>query len=358
MPGGVGGAERAARVAGRRLHPQVAKGAVAQHLAVGHAVERHAAGHAQVGNGVFGRQRPGHAQHRLLGHRLDRGGQVHVELLERLLVGAARRPAEQLGEAAVGHGQPGGVVEIALVEPVGAVRLEVHQRVEDQVLEARLTVGREPHDLVLAAVDPEARVIGEGRVEQPQRMGKAQLLDHLERRAPADGDRRRRPFPDPVQRQHQRLVEGRGIEGAGRVAVVMPGEQQPVRRVEGRIDALELPGHQVLLEQLLADPDRHRHAEGPEAARRVGHVGLQQPLELQERLVVEGDMVHLVQPDAGLVEHAAHRVRGEARVVLLAGEPLLLRGGDRLSVHEKRGRAVMVIGRQAQDRRHLRTTCR
>ena len=41
-------AERAAGVAGRRLDPDVLERAVAQHLAVGDAVERHAAGQAQI----------------------------------------------------------------------------------------------------------------------------------------------------------------------------------------------------------------------------------------------------------------------------------------------------------------------
>ena len=39
-----------------------------------------------------------------------------------------------------------------------------------------LTVGRQPHDLVLAGIDPEAGIIGEGGIEKPQGMRKTYLL--------------------------------------------------------------------------------------------------------------------------------------------------------------------------------------
>ena len=51
------------------------------------------------------------AQHDLLGDGLDRGGEIHVALRQQLLR-VARRPAEQLVEARVGHRQAGAVVEI------------------------------------------------------------------------------------------------------------------------------------------------------------------------------------------------------------------------------------------------------
>ena len=48
VPGAQGRAQRAAGVAGGRLDPDVVKGAFAQQLAVGHAVQGHAAGQAEV----------------------------------------------------------------------------------------------------------------------------------------------------------------------------------------------------------------------------------------------------------------------------------------------------------------------
>ena len=74
------GAERAAGVARRRLHPNPFELAVADDLSVGDAVERDAAGQAQMlgaGLGGDGARQP---QHDLVGHRLDRGGEIHLAL--------------------------------------------------------------------------------------------------------------------------------------------------------------------------------------------------------------------------------------------------------------------------------------
>src|SRR3546814_3755097 len=79
---------------------------------------------------------------------LHRGGDVHVERDEQVAVGAARRLAEQVLESPVDHGEAGAIVEVALVEPEAAVRLQVDQPFQDQVLEARLAIGREAHHLV------------------------------------------------------------------------------------------------------------------------------------------------------------------------------------------------------------------
>ncbi len=57
------------------------EGAFAQDLAVGDAIEGHAAGQAEVGNAVgFAARSSGHLQHDLFGDGLDRGGEVHVPL--------------------------------------------------------------------------------------------------------------------------------------------------------------------------------------------------------------------------------------------------------------------------------------
>jgi hypothetical protein len=54
VPGRQRRAERAAGIARRRLHPEPVEAAVAQHLAVGDAVERDAAGEAEVARAVLG----------------------------------------------------------------------------------------------------------------------------------------------------------------------------------------------------------------------------------------------------------------------------------------------------------------
>ena len=99
VPDEQGRPERPAGVAGGRLDPEVVEVALAEQPAVGHAVQRHAAGQDQVlhpGPRVHVAADP---EHDLLGHGLDAGGQVHVPLLERRLR-RARRPAEEVGGTA------------------------------------------------------------------------------------------------------------------------------------------------------------------------------------------------------------------------------------------------------------------
>ncbi len=60
-------------------------------------------------------------------------------------------------------------------------------------------------------------------------------------------------------------------------------------------------------------------------------------------------MVDLLRLQPALLQAVAKRVRREALIVLLAGEALLLRGGDDASVLDQRGRAVVVEGRNADD---------
>ena len=105
---------------------------------------------------------------------------------------------------------------------------------------------------------------------------------------------------------------------------------------------------QVLLEQLLLDPDRQGVPERREATRREGEVGLEQALELQERLVVEGDVIDVLGRDSGRLEAIARGVDREAGIVLLAREAFLLRRCDDLSIHHQRRRRVVIEGRQSE----------
>ena len=331
---------------------------LAQQLAVGDAVQRNATGQADVLGAGFLLHRPGQPQHDLLRYRLDRGGEVHV-LLGQELFGRAARPAEQRGELVVRHAQAGAIVEVGLVEAEGAVFLEVDDVVQDRVLELRLAVGRQAHHLVFAGIDLEARVIGEGRIEQPERVREVDLAQHLELVALAPAQRRGGPFADAVHAQDGGLLVGRGEEGRGGVALVVFAEQQPLLPVEVRLPLLHLVAQQRLLEQLLLQPQRHGHAERIEAARRVGEVGLEQAFELQERLVVEGDVVDVGELDARRIEAVLHGVLGKARIVLLAGEALLLRRTDQMPILDQRRGAVVIEGGDPQHPHGtLRTACR
>ena len=110
--------------------------------------------------------------------------------------------------------------------------------------------------------------------------------------------------------------------------------------------------------QLLVDPQRHRLAERAEGAREGRDVGREHALELQQRLVVEADRVEVLGPDARLLQHVLDGAGGEAGVVLLAGEPLLLAGGDDHAVLQEGGRGVVVEAGEAEDVVRHQNWCR
>ena len=216
---------------------------------------------------------PRHAQHDLLGHLLDARREVHVPLFEHGLR-AARRPAKQLVEPVVGHRQPLAVVEILHVHPEAAVRLQVDQVLEDQVLIDGLSVRGQAHQLVFAAVDLETAVVGERRIEQPQRMRELQLPQQPQLVAFADAERRRAPLAHAVNGQDGGPLEGAGKESAGGMAFVVVGEDQP--RVPGaswnrwrsvrRMWSLSL-SHSGIASRKLLKPAARRPGRSPAAGR-------------------------------------------------------------------------------------------
>jgi hypothetical protein len=111
----------------------------------------------------------------------------------------------------------------------------------------------------------------------------------------------------------------------------------------------ELASQEILEKQLLAQPHRDRHAEALEAARRESEIALEKALELEERLVVEGDQVHVRETDAGFAQAVRKRLRRELRVVFPAREALLLRCRDDPAVLHQRGGAVVVERGDPQD---------
>mgnify|MGYP003703871523 CR=1 FL=1 len=74
----------------------------------------------------------------------------------------------------------------------------VDQLVEDQLRILRLAIRGESHHLVFPGVDLKAGVIGEGRIEQPERVRERQLLDHLQPVARAHGAPRRNGWWTPI----------------------------------------------------------------------------------------------------------------------------------------------------------------
>src|SRR5580704_1655970 len=91
------------------------------------------------------------------------------------------------------------------------------------------------------------------------------------------------------------------------MGMVVLGEHK-ARRVEVRIDLVQFPEQHALLEQLFAEPERHRFHERRKSARRECKIGFQQPLELEERLVVKHHVVDIAQPGAGRFQAIVNRL--------------------------------------------------
>ena len=252
----------------------------------------------------------------------------------------ARRAAEQLVKRTVGHRETGQVVEVLLVESERPILLQINELVQNQVAVFRLAVRRQPHQLVLAGIDLEAGVVGKGRVEQAERVGPVELLEELYFTSTANPERRRRPFPNTVHGENSGLFERGGKERAGRMGLVMLRVQNIPIVLEGIVNLL-------VYEQLVLDPEWPRLQKGSQPSRCDPQVRLQDPLEFEQRLVVEANEGEVLGRDASLTEAVVHRARGERRIALFAREPLLLRRGDDLAVTQQASGAVVVECRNA-----------
>ena len=102
-----------------------------------------------------------------------------------LALGLRAAAAEEPVEAPVGHGVPAEEAEVAHVHPERSVRAQIEQIVEDALRVARLAVGGQAHELVLARVDPEPAEVREGRVQQPERVREEELALELDPVSPA-----------------------------------------------------------------------------------------------------------------------------------------------------------------------------
>src|SRR5262245_18515334 len=100
--------------------------------------------------------------------------------------------------------------------------------------------------------------------------------------------------------------------------------------------------YQLFEQQPLLQPNRHRGQERADAPGREAKIGLNQPLEFQQRLVIERDVPEFGERDARLAQTIRDGVAGETRIVLLSGETLLLCRCDENPIAYDAGGAVMV----------------
>jgi len=226
------------------------------------------------------------------------------------------------------------VGEVVHVQPETPVVVDLDE-LADLVHVTGGPVRRHPHHLVLPVVDPEAEVAGEGAVEEAEGVGEVDLVREFDPVAPPDAVRGGVPLADAVDREDRRLLE-RGAEETGRRVgeVVVGVEDLPL--VAGL-----LPDHRRDM-HLLPEPYRHRRDKRPVGARPGGEVGEDEPLHLDERLLVEDDVVEVGHPHAAEFQAEIDRLLREARVVLLPAESLLLHRRDDPSVQTEGRRGVVV----------------
>jgi hypothetical protein len=255
MPNKESCAQCSSSIPGRWLNPNVLEGSFAKNAAVAHAVECHSARQHQI---FMPRQLmcvTHHPQHNFFRHFLDRRGNIHMLLSERRFRPTARQTKELL-ELSTGHYVRTAVGKIVHIQPKRAILFEIQQFRHNFIIVDRLAVRSQPHQLVLARINAETDKIGERRIEQPQRMRKSQLLQHLDAVFFTDADARRRPFPHAVHRQNGRFLKGRGQKSGGRVRLVMAAE-----KIASFIPAIQRLVHFARKVQLLLQPQRHAHQD-------------------------------------------------------------------------------------------------
>src|SRR6516165_2780246 len=126
------GSERAARITGSRLNPDIVDRPVSEDLAIDHTIERHSSSKTQILFAGLLNETAGKAHHGVLDHDLNGCRQIHVTLLEPA-VGATRWCAEQFMKAIVRHRQAGAIIEIIEIESERAVRFKIDQIVVDEL---------------------------------------------------------------------------------------------------------------------------------------------------------------------------------------------------------------------------------
>src|SRR5437762_34575 len=179
-------------------------------------------------------------------------------------------------------------------------------------------------------------------------MGKMQFLEQFEVVSASLPDGGGGVLAHSVHRQDGGLGKGRRKKRAGRVGLMVLGEQDSaIGREAGKFVAYGLS--QI---ELLAQPGGQRAQERCQTQGRNGQRRLQQPRELQNRFVIKYDRIEVRLAQVGVVEAEADCVQRKSFVVFSASEPFLLRSGDDFAVAQQDGGGIVVVSGNAQDETH------
>src|ERR1700681_723374 len=120
---------------------------------------------------------------------------------------------------------------------------------------------------------------------------------------------------------------------------------RPARLCEFDADEIRHP-------QLFFQPDRHRFRERRKPRRCVIEVGFEQAIELENRFIVEADLIELLDGESSLFETELDGARREARIVFDASEALLLSCRDDLAVNDDARCGIVIERRDSEDSGH------
>src|ERR1041384_6902937 len=113
--------------------------------------------------------------------------------------------------------------------------------------------------------------------------------------------------------------------------------------------AVELAPNQFFHPNSFPNPERNRHEKTFQTGRRVSEITVQDPIELQKRLLVERDVIKIADVDAAFAQAIIDRAFWKIGVVFFARESFLLRGGDDFSIANETSRAVVIKSRDAEN---------
>ncbi len=201
-----GRTQRAPRVSGCGLYPDIFERALSEQPPVCHTVQGHPARHAKIRKPGLPVETVAEPEHDVLKHVLERTGNVHL-LPGHFGLWLSWRAIKESVEPAVGHREAGTVIEVVHVQPERAVVLDVYQIVQYLLCVQRAAVGCKSHDLVLAGIYPEPGVIGKRGIQKSQRVGESHLPQRCYGVVSARPCGGRCPFPDTVHTQYGRFIE-------------------------------------------------------------------------------------------------------------------------------------------------------
>src|SRR5262249_29987750 len=141
--------------------------------------------------------------------------------------------------------------------------------------------------------------------------------------------------------KHCCILIGRRIKRGRRMRLMMLSKQHRGRLLQ-RLDFIQFLKQKLLEEELFFHPNRHGHKKGPKAPRRKRRVCLKQPLELQQRFIIEDDVVQVRELRASFTQAISYGVHWKTWIVLFPRETFLLRCSHNFSITNKTGGAVVI----------------